>query len=177
MRALRIFGVLLAFALAWEGYAYAYTDEEIAEFVRAEEIKDGIENYLHKEIYPPRIYRSSTITNNHDFHGKLDQKVQVSLKERTCTVSLAFSKSRIVWEAASKFLMNAVEEILAICRKRGFNPDRITVTLFQNGDQLLGTGEYDSSDRMIRAIPPETKAKKKKKKITALEAAKWRLFS
>lgn len=162
MKALKIFVALLAFALAGHGYTHAYTDEEIAEFVRAEEIKDGIEDYLRKEIYPPRIYRSSTITNNHDFHGKLDQKVQVSLEEKTCTVRLAFSKGGIVWEVASKFLMNAVEQILTICRKHRFEPDKITATLFQNGDQLLGTGTYDSSDRMIRAVPPETKKKRKK---------------
>lgn len=151
-------------AILWHlPLAQAYTDEEVVEFARVRDIRVVIENYLHKEIYPPRIYRSSTITNNHDFHGKLDQKIQVNLEEKTCIVSLAFSKGRIVWEVASKFLMNAVEEILAICRKRDFNPDKITVTLFQNGDQLIGTGTYDSSDRRIRVEPPKDTAKKKRK--------------
>lgn len=144
--------------------AYGFQEEEIAAFAKARDIRVDIENYLHKEIYPPRIYRSSTITNLHNFHGELDQKIEVNLEKRDCAVRLAFSGDGIVWEVASRFLMNSVEQILTICRERDFRPDRITITVYQNGNQLLGTGTYDNSDGMIRAIPPKAKKGKKARK-------------
>ncbi len=142
---------------------YAYTDEEIAEFARVRDIRVGIENYLHKEIYPPRIYRSSTVTNVANFHGELDQKVDINLEKKECSVKLAFSQKPIAWELASEFLMKSIEEILEICRKHHFNPDTITITLFTDRTTLVGTGKYSSSDNMMRVTPPEPKSREKAK--------------
>lgn len=161
----------LLIALAWACLsflggllpAHAYTDAEIAEFERVRDIRVGIENYLHKEIYPPRRYRSSTVTNEANFHGELDQKVEVNLEKKTCTVKLAFSKNPIVWELASKFLMKAVKEILAICQQHDFTPDDIKITLFTDRTTLVGTGEYTRSDNMIRVTPPQKPQKSKRK--------------
>lgn len=135
--------------------AYSYSDAEIAEFEQIRDIRVGIENYLQKEIYPPRVYRSSTITNLNNSHGELDQKITVDQKQMSCSVKLAFSKGRIVWEIASNFLVKSVEEILAICRYHKFYPNNITISLFTDNTKLVGTGRYSSKDNMIRAIPSE----------------------
>lgn len=161
----------LLIALAWAylsffgglSPAHAYTDAEIAEFERVRDIRVGIENYLHKEIYPPRIYRSSTVTNVANSHGELDQKVEVNLEKKACSVKLAFSKNPIAWELASKFLMKTVEEILAICQEHDFTPDNIKITLFTEHTTLVGTGTYTRNDNMFRVIPPAIAARKKAK--------------
>ena len=160
----------LLIALAWAylsflgglSPAHAYTDAEITEFERVRDIRVGIENYLHKEIYPPRRYRSSTVTNEANFHGELDQKVEVCLEKKACSVKLAFSKNPIAWQLASEFLMKAVEEILAICQQHDFTPDNIKVTLFTERTTLVGTGTYTRNANMFRVIPPTNTPRKTK---------------
>lgn len=161
----------LFIALAWTFVSfiggvlpvYAYTDEEIAEFVRQKEIQNAIEDYLHRDIYPPRTYISSTLARISYGLGDLEQNIEVNLKDGECKVKLAFAEGPIPWKLASEFLMNTVEEILKISSKKDFYPDNITIMLFSNGTDLEGSGKYTRSDNMIRVTPPEPKSRKKAK--------------